>query len=528
MNELQSFDHPKEPLHSIPKEEQNFETNLNNEQKSSLSAGGRRREKGKKHDKSDEKNGEHKKSRQKVFESADELIKKINDLKAQMIDRPDEKKTRARIKELNNSIEKTQEELEKIQKNIDDKNKVLQQYEEEMQQLFNSLNEYSKQIKETYKQRDTIQEKVDQLEVEKKSLQTMKNQLDKDCPFRTLTQIENKKRELNEELNETRDKKKEDVLVRQISKLEASKTMLDKLVSLDERMETLNKQIKIVAQQAKNKHAEVKELKSKRQQYFDKINEYKKKKAQVQEQKMKMNEVRKKLRQQVNKTYEEIQSLEKEHRQNNRKFNDIDSELKYLQQRLEQQREYERRQKERERRAKEREERQRKQEEFQKEWLEYEAERRKNPYESEIQLCSHLIAYLEQVKKNGKAAHLKRKAASLLGQDKMGKKSASTAINHPIDKFTAFQQLHIKPPTTYSQVDDALKTIREKKAYYKSFKVDDENNAMVEVSNAAPITTLEFSDTSFVTEENEGEQVKSKDELVKDDDDDNVENGESD
>jgi hypothetical protein len=48
MNELQSFDHPKEPLHSIPKEEQNFETNLNNEQKSSLSAGGRRREKGKK------------------------------------------------------------------------------------------------------------------------------------------------------------------------------------------------------------------------------------------------------------------------------------------------------------------------------------------------------------------------------------------------------------------------------------------------------------------------------------------------
>lgn len=295
--------------------------------------------------------------------------------------------------------------------------------------------------------------------------------------------------------------------MKQISKLESSKSLIDDLNRVKDRIEVINKKIRSSSEKVRAKAKEIKELMTKRQEHFDVIDKIAQKKKLAEGQKKKCEDNKKKLRNLISKYFEEIKQTANDQRNGNRKFARVETKLKRLQQDLERQTEFEKRKAEREKQQKEweerkeerkkrQEERQKRQEEYNRQWLEYEAERKKNPYEQEIHLCGNLITYLEQLRKSMKSAQLKQKTASILGQAKKNSKN-SIAISHPIDKFSAFQRLAVKPPVTHAQVEEALKIISEKKAYYKTFKVDE---IQPSEEYAAPITTVESDATALMME----------------------------
>jgi chromosome segregation ATPase len=450
-------------------------------------------------DEDKQKKQQQKQKKLKPFESAEELQKKITDLKQQKVAKPDDKTSQERVKQLTDSIEKIQEELHNIRTQLEEKDKSLKSTEEEKQHEYNSANEFSEKLKVLFKERDVFQEKIDRLEQERDTLQNQRTQMQADCPFKTVEQVERKMKELNDQLNETREKRKEDILIKQIDKLEISKSMIDKLVDTQDRIDAIKKNIRDIQKEAREKSDEIKKLKDERQKYYDNIDKIKKKKKIIMDQKKVLTTKSQNLRNQVEKNYEEIRHAKKDQAVNSKKFVKQEKDLTYLTDRLQKQKEYEDRKqnakKKQEEYEKQREERQvrqeiakKKQEEFNKQWEEYEEARRKNPYENEISMCTNLINYLEQMQKTTNKIIKKEKAESLLGKKTTNKAKAN--INHPIEKFNAFGHLSLKPPVNYSQISESLQILREKRSYYNKFKIDDENTK-IEVSEIAPITIVD-------------------------------------
>ncbi len=335
-------------------------------------------------------------------------------------------------------------------------------------------------------------------------------------------------RELENELNELNDRKKENLLVKEISKLDYSKSIFDDLSTLKTEIDAMSKNIGSVLNQSRSQSKLVKELITKRNETRTLVKTLESTKKQELNAIKKLEESHQKLRQDIANHFTSIRKLEKLLMGGSSKFVKLELKLKQLERRLEQQREYEQRQAQREAQKKkweelkalrkqQMEERKKKQEEYERQWLEYEAERKKNPYEKEIHLCGFLITYLNQLAKTTKAAQLKQQSASLLtgrsNKNTSGSgKNNKSVITHPIDKFNAFQQLSIKPPLTYQQVAEALKVVTEKKAYYKTFKVDEILSLDDDISQFAPITTVESDVTALINDAEEEEENENEEE----------------